>query len=151
MQNGKNLDTRLLVSETTLINEEWKVVENFPFYRISNYGRLINKYNRVLKPRLQNSGYYFYSLYDGRGRDFQTQITVHKLVMMTFVGLKIGYDINHIDGNKLNNHLNNLEYITHSDNAKHAYNIGINKGRKGFKHPRPFKSSMYLKVKNYID
>lgn len=151
MQNGRNLDTRLLVSETTLIDEEWKVVENFPFYKISNYGRLINRYGRILKPRLQNSGYYFYSLYDGRGRDFQTQITVHKLVMTSFVGDNTGYDINHIDGNKLNNHVSNLEYITHSDNAKHAYAIGINKGRRGFKEPKPFKASMNLKIKNYID
>lgn len=151
MQNVKHLDTRLLVSETTLIDEEWRVVKDFPFYKISNYGRLMNRYGRILKPRLQNSGYYFYSLYDGRGRDFQTQITVHKLVMISFIGNNKGYDINHIDGNKLNNHVNNLEYISHSDNAKHAYAIGINKGRRGFKEPRPFKASINLKVKNYID
>lgn len=151
MPKELNSDTRLLVSETTLIDEEWKVVKDFPFYKISNYGRLMNKYGRILKPRLQNSGYYFYSLYDGRGREFQTQITVHKLVMTSFVGDNKGYDINHIDGNKLNNHISNLEYITHSENAKHAYSIGINKGRRGFKAPRPFKASMNLKVKNYID
>lgn len=104
MSKELNLDTRRLVSETTLIDEEWKVVKEFPFYKISNYGRLMNKYGRILKPRLQNSGYYFYSLYDGRGREFQTQITVHKLVMTSFVGDNKGYDINHIDGNKLNNH-----------------------------------------------
>ena len=151
MQKELILNTRQLVTECALIDEEWKIVENFPFYKISNYGRLINKHNKILKTRLQNSGYYFYSLYDGRGRKFQTQITVHKLVMMTFVGSNSGYDINHIDGNKLNNHIDNLEYITHSQNAKHAYAIGINRGRRGFKQPKPFASSMNLKIKKYID
>lgn len=40
MPKELNLDTRHLVSETTLIDEEWKVVKDFPFYKISNYGRL---------------------------------------------------------------------------------------------------------------
>ena len=144
-----NLDTRSLVSKTILTNEVWCTVNNFDYYSISNYGRLKNKHGRVLKPRLQNSGYYFYSLYDGRGRNHQTQVTCHKLVATHFINVIEGYDINHIDGNKLNNHVSNLEYITHSDNAKHAYAIVINKGARGFKHPKPFNYNMNLKVLSY--
>lgn len=150
MLREKNLDTRFLVSATILINEEWKILKDFPFYELSNYGRLRNKHGRILKPRLQNSGYYFYSLYDGRGRKHQTQVTVHKLVYLTFIGDSNG-DINHIDGDKSNNHVSNLECISHSENLLHAFKIGIHKGRKGFKSPRPHKHTMYRKVKNYID
>lgn len=149
--NEKNLDTRHLVLKTTLTNEIFKTVEGFDYYEISNYGRLKNKHGRILKPRLQNSGYYFYSLYNGMGRNHQKQITTHKLVATHFLDVINGYDINHIDGNKHNNHVSNLEYISHSENAKHAYRIGKNKGAKGHKYPKPFNYNMGLKVKNYID
>nr|DAH82291.1 MAG TPA: homing endonuclease [Caudoviricetes sp.] len=145
----KNLDTRHLQSKTTLTNEKWLSVTNHPYYKVSNYGRVKNKHGKILKPRLQNAGYYFYSLYDGRGRNHQKQITCHKLVATHFLDVIDGYDINHVDGNKLNNHVDNLEYISHSDNAKHAYKLGINKGARGFKHPKPFNYNMKLKILNY--
>lgn len=145
MNEGKNLDTRLLVSETTLTNEVWKDIVGYPYYIVSNYGRVKNKHGRILKPRLQNSGYYFYSLYDGRGRNHQKQITVHRLVMITFNG-DSKLDINHVDGNKFNNHISNLEYITHSDNLKHAFKTGIHPGKKGYKYQKPMWYTMYRKL-----
>lgn len=145
----KNLDTRYLQSKTTLTDEVWVTVQGFDYYYISNYGRLRNKHGRILKPRLQNSGYYFYSLYDGRGRKHQTQITCHRLVATHFLTKIDGYDINHVDGNKSNNHVSNLEYVSHSDNAKHAYKLGINKGRRGYKEPKPFNYTMKLKILPY--
>ena len=49
--------------------------------------------------------------------------TVHRLVAITFLGLKEKLVINHIDGNKLNNHVSNLEWVTRSQNSTHAKSI----------------------------
>jgi hypothetical protein len=51
---------------------------------------------------------------------------VHRLVMRAFVG-ESSLDVNHIDGNKLNNKLSNLEYCTRKDNIAHSINIGLTK------------------------
>lgn len=53
-------------------------------------------------------------------------IPVHRLVMITFVGpVPLGLEINHKDGNKKNNKLENLEYVSRSENKKHAFRIGL--------------------------
>lgn len=60
---------------------------------------------------------------------------VHRLVMEAFVGPRPdGYEVNHIDGNKLNNALSNLEYTTSSENMKHAFGLGLMKPARGEKH-----------------
>ena len=64
---------------------------------------------------------------------------VHKLVCMAFHPIegKENYDdykdlqVNHIDGNTLNNHADNLEWVTKSENMKHAYSSGLNKKVRG--------------------
>lgn len=58
---------------------------------------------------------------------------VHRLVLMAFVpfeGME-HFQVNHKDGNKANNKLNNLEWCTASENQNHAFKMGLNKGRKG--------------------
>lgn len=50
---------------------------------------------------------------------------VHKLVMLSFVGEEPDKQINHIDGNKKNNNVNNLEYVTNEQNRIHAINHGL--------------------------
>jgi len=52
-------------------------------------------------------------------------IKIHKLIVDHFLGPSNGLCINHIDGNKLNNHPKNLEYVTISDNIKHAIALGL--------------------------
>lgn len=53
---------------------------------------------------------------------------MHRLVAETFL-LNQNYkkEVNHIDGNKNNNNINNLEWVTSSENKKHAYKLGLNK------------------------
>lgn len=51
---------------------------------------------------------------------------VHRLVAIAFCdGFKKGLSVNHIDGNKLNNHYTNLEWCTHQENSKHAFETGL--------------------------
>lgn len=50
---------------------------------------------------------------------------IHRLVAAAFIGPPGKLDVNHIDGNKLNNRLENLEYVTRSENLKHAFRLGL--------------------------
>ena len=66
---------------------------------------------------------------DGKKRTFR----VHRLVMMAFnpVENMDELEVNHLDGNKKNNKLENLEWCTASENQKHAFKTGLQKARKG--------------------
>ena len=108
--------------------EIWKNIENFEgFYQVSNFGN-IKSCNRIVngqllkgktrKPRLKN-GYYRISLQKNMKRQ---EFGVHKLVSMMFIDNPENKPIvNHKDGNKLNNHVANLEWVTYSENSIHAH------------------------------
>jgi hypothetical protein len=89
-------------------------------YNITVTGKVINNLTgKVLKPILKKGiGYYCYTLYNEEGHE---QITAHRLVYETFVGtIHKGMHIDHIDGNKLHNHVKNLEQVTSEENT-HRY------------------------------
>jgi hypothetical protein len=70
------------------------------------------------------NGYYVVNLH----KNGQKQVYVHSLVADAFIGKRpSGFTINHIDGNKLNNSVNNLEYCTYKENNYHAKKLGLNK------------------------
>ena len=103
-----------------LENEEWREIKNYPLYLISNFGRVMNiKTKRLLKFAVKPSGYLQVHLWkDGKGKTFD----VHQLVYKSFYPNvnTAGYVINHIDGNKNNNFINNLEKVTYQENNLHA-------------------------------
>lgn len=104
-----------------LPNEQWLSIFDNP-YSISSCGRVRNdRTGLLLKPSI-TCGYYKVRLsVNGKTSDQ----TIHNLVYCVFhnltSGIPQGYVVNHIDGDKLNNNLNNLELITLSDNVKKAY------------------------------
>jgi hypothetical protein len=102
----------------------WKVVQEFPRYEVSNSGeiRIIAK-NKIISQRTSKDGYKKLNLYDGK---LHTRST-HRVVLEAFKEKpKIkGIQCNHIDGNKLNNYADNLEWCTGSENTKHAYLMGL--------------------------
>lgn len=87
---------------------------------------------RQLKPTISKFGYKRITLWDGGGRVGKWQY-VHRLVLITFKSQpkKDKPFCNHKDGNKLNNDLNNLEWVSTQENGLHAYKLGLSKGKSG--------------------
>ena len=92
---------------------------------------------KILSPGSNGRGYRYVSLY--LKPLFAKNYYVHRLVAMAFIGeIPEGYEVNHKDGNKSNNHYLNLEIVTSSQNILHAYRTGLAKpiiGFKGSEHP----------------
>lgn len=106
--------------------ENWKEIPNYEgLYQISNFGNVKSLIsNKILKPSKDRFGYVrFNALKDKK----QKTLRIHRLVMEIFNPINITMQVNHIDGNKLNNNINNLEWCTDSDNKKHAYKLGLMK------------------------
>lgn len=117
-------------------NEIWTTVENLSNYEISSKGSIKSKLkNRIMKTWKNNSGYSQISLVDDRG--ITVKWLVHRLVATAFLPNPINLPyVNHKDGNKQNNEVDNLEWCTCSENILHARKTGLNpynfptKGRK---------------------
>lgn len=107
--------------------EIWKNVEGFPGYQISNHGHGRSNVRsgewRLLTPAV-NSGGYPQFCFVKNGKRFNK--SVHRLVAETFLPKLDNADqVNHIDGNKTNNHVNNLEWCTGRENQLHASRTGL--------------------------
>lgn len=110
-----------------LPNEIWCEIKDFPNYLISSCGRIMNhKTKRLLKPALSNHGYLEVNLWC-KNKGYTKQI--HLLV---YQNIKKDYNtknfvINHINGNKIDNNIDNLEKVTYQENNLHAvYQINTN-------------------------
>jgi len=117
-----------------------KGLEDFDGYTIDNNGVVRSYYKRgvnrkydcidwdgnpiTLSPSIKSSGYKHIGLYSlEKGVKY---FMIHRLVAMAFIPNPNDLEqVNHIDGNKLNNSPNNLEWVSRSDNVKHAFRIGL--------------------------
>lgn len=124
------------------MKEIWKDIKGYEgLYQVSNLGnvksleRYVNHFSgtrkvqeKILKPVIDNTGYYVVSLWKNNKH---SRAHIHRLVAESFI---INNDnkpyINHIDGNKLNNNIGNLEWCTPKENNIHAYKIGLNQSCK---------------------
>lgn len=121
----------------TYIQEEWNPVVGYEkHYAVSDQGKVRRitdglrrgvKAGFELKPNLTGKGYLFVRLYDRDTKRTRSTL-LHNIVTAAFLGPKPqGMQVNHIDGNKLNPSLSNLEYVTAGDNQRHAYCTGLMK------------------------
>lgn len=100
-------------------NEEWRTCDSVNF-EVSNIGRVKSNTGKIRAVTVDGRGYCFVSVGG-------STVYVHRLVAEAFIGLeKEGkLVVNHIDGNKSNNRVKNLEVVTQSANVQHAYNTGL--------------------------
>lgn len=138
--------------EINLFNDEVikPIVGYEEYYGVTSFGRVFNLLTkRELKQYQNNCGYYRVCLclkYDSKF------LLTHQLVLQAFTenvnNLK---EINHIDGCKWNNKIENLEYSTRSENMRHAFDSGIiisKKGSQRYNHKLFENDVMYIKQSN---
>lgn len=102
------------------MNSKKKQIPGHPGFYATDDGHIIGKRGKLLKGHVDRCGYHEVLLSeDGSTKNY----LVHRLVLSAFHPKKFmdQYDVNHINGNKLDNRLNNLEWATRSENIKHSY------------------------------
>jgi len=123
------------------MQEIWKDIENYEgLYKISNFGNIKampkkagfnNRKEKLLKYKINQFGYLTIGLCKNSKRKW---FMIHRLIANAFISsIKNKPQVNHKDGNKQNNHIDNLEWCTSSENLKHAFKIGLRNGN-GEKH-----------------
>lgn len=97
---------------------------------VSNYGNVKGQRDNIM---IGNTNRYHRITLTERNKNIKWTISVHRLVAELFIGNIEGFVINHKDGNKLNNHVNNLEIVTIKENIQHAFDTGLAVGNIGEK------------------
>lgn len=107
--------------------EEWKCIEGYKDYEVSNLGNIRSYRNNkgktsavphLLSPKTDHNGYYFVNLYSGRK---MKSFKIHRLVASAFIPNPENYpQINHIDEVKTNNCVGNLEWCSAKQNVNHG-------------------------------
>jgi hypothetical protein len=122
------------------MEEIWKILDENNLYQISNLGRIKSfafnsKYRYRTYPRISDGyiDYYGYKYFNIKIDKKYKILKLHRLVAKYFLDNLNSYkEINHKDGNKLNNNVLNLEWCSRSHNIKHAFRSGL-KNAKGSK------------------
>ena len=118
--------------------EQWKEIAEFPGYEISSFGRArstdrfvkAGRSRRWWKGQLLSPGKIKggYLIIAPRKNGKQYSRYIHRLVAEAFLPPpKEGQEVNHKDGDKTNNHVNNLQWLTHQENMQHSIDTGLRK------------------------
>lgn len=106
--------------------ENWMRSKRFPNYEMGSEGNIKNvKTGRILNTYTDGHGYRQLTLYKDKKPH---NVKVHREILEAFTeGNHDGLDVNHIDGDKSNNCIDNLEWCTRKENIAHAFATGLAK------------------------
>lgn len=121
-----------------LENEIWKSIPNYEgIYEASNLGRIRTDKNKITSNKRYNVRHWKQRIIKPKGETYDTGYRVslwkngkckdwlvHRLIAITFLG-ESNLTVNHIDGNRFNNKIDNLEWISLKDNIIHGFNNGL--------------------------
>lgn len=129
--------------------EEWKRINNYPNYEISNYGNIRNSITKIKIIPYKRKGYLFIKVSNTIKRQ---EYRVHRLVGIYFIANPNNYpDINHKDENKENNHFSNLEWCTKQYNNTYGTRIDKAKQKLFIKVQKYSKDNIFIEEYNSID
>lgn len=113
------------------MKEIWKNIKEFEnLYQVSNLGQIKSlRRGNILKQSQTKDNYLIVHLSNGK---YQPNKLVHRLVAEAFLeNIENKPQVNHKNGMKTNNRIDNLEWVTQEENQQHAYKTGLNKPRYG--------------------
>lgn len=114
------------MSKPTIETEQWRDIPGFEGnYQVSNQGHIRSfmqkKHGKLKAFCRRKNGYFSVSLQVNKKT---TSFLVHRIVALAFLGNPPdGYEVNHKDGDKSNNSLANIEYVSHWQNKQHAMSL----------------------------
>lgn len=127
------------------VEKEWRTVIECDKYEVNQFGEIRHKKRKqILKPRPNRSGYEYVNFsINGQHKNF----AIHRIVANAFIPNPNGYiEVNHKDYNKSNNCVDNLEWITSSNNKNHAYKKIKNRITRGKEVEQYTKTGEYVKT-----
>lgn len=132
---GNSVDKPSTHGASSVMNsiEEWKSIPGYEgLYEVSSFGRIKSLpkqcgFNylkeRIMKPFVSNSGYPTVII---RKHGQYKHLMIHRAVAIAFIANPEKKDfVNHINGNKTDNSVENLEWVTRKENVAHAYDTGL--------------------------
>lgn len=124
------------------MKEIWKDIEDYKGYQVSNLGR-VRTFNKITYSKLHGERHWkdriLKEANDKKNKMLsvclykngkQKRYLIHRLVAETFLGKQKNMTVNHKDGNRYNNKLDNLEWLSLKDNIKHAWENNLIKTNK---------------------
>ena len=107
------------------MKEEWRELKEYPNYSFSSKGRVKHtSTGTILKQQHRGSQYKFVSIRNLQGKLVSKD--VHRLIAQAFIPNPLNKpQVNHKDGNRINNNISNLEWVTAKENMRHAFDTGL--------------------------
>lgn len=128
--------------------EEWKIIQNYKNYSVSNFGNVKNnKTSKILKPNFNKQNYAY--VWIKNDNNIWKRVRIHRLVAQEFISNPNNKPcVNHLDYNPSNNRADNLEWCSYQENSD--YSIEHLKARTyNYKHSQEKKHEISLKRTNF--